>query len=220
MRATRHGDIVIGGLYVIADTEILRDDIFLSAVQQAILGGARLVQYRDKGKDTVGRYRQAIALAALCDKYHVPLMINDHPQLARDVQAQGVHIGAEDGLVTKARAIVGDEVCIGVSCYNDLERAREAYHDGADYLAFGRFFASHTKPHAVQAEPTLLMQARAEFNAPLVAIGGITPRNGTQLLTAGADALAVINGVLGQNDIRAAARAYVDMFSALKRENE
>jgi thiamine-phosphate pyrophosphorylase len=101
-----------------------------------------------------------------------------------------------------------------VSCYNQLERARAAAGTGASYVAFGRFFPSNTKPGAVQALPALLTQARREIKLPIVAIGGITPENGAELVHAGADLLAVIQGVFGQSDIRAAARAYAALFNA------
>jgi len=114
--------------------------------------------------------------------------------------------------IDQARRLLGPQALIGVSCYNRLELARAARDAGADYIAFGRFFPSSSKPQAVQAEPALLTAARAEIHLPLVAIGGITPENGAALVQAGADMLAVIHGVFGQPDIRRAAQAYASCF--------
>ncbi|MAT65105.1 MAG: hypothetical protein CMN57_05635 [Gammaproteobacteria bacterium] len=133
--------------------------------------------------------------------------------MAAAAGAHGVHLGRDDAAVTAARERLGPRAIIGVSCYNELDRARQAARLGADYVAFGRFFPSRTKPQAVQAEPALLTAARRELGLPLVAIGGITPENGGLLLAAGADMLAVIHGVFGAADIEAAARGYTALFS-------
>lgn len=201
------------GLYAITDRALTADAHLISSIEQALAGGAALVQYRDKSADHPRRREQAGALAILCRGYAVPLIINDDVELAAEVEADGVHLGQDDPALAVARARLGARAIIGVSCYNSLERARQAADAGADYLAFGRFFPSSSKPLAVQAHPELLRQARREFCLPLAAIGGITPANGGELLAAGANFLAVIHGLFGQADIRAAARAYADLFS-------
>jgi thiamine-phosphate pyrophosphorylase len=200
------------GLYAITDTGLLADDVLLERVEQAILGGARVIQYRDKQLAPAARRRQAAALATLCGRHGIPLIINDDVPLAAAVGAAGVHLGEHDTGLQAARRQLGPVALIGVSCYNRLELAREAADGGADYVAFGRFFPSSTKPAAVQATPALLVEARRRLDLPIVAIGGITPVNGAELVSAGADLLAVIHGVFAQPDVEAAARRYAALF--------
>jgi thiamine-phosphate pyrophosphorylase len=170
------------------------------------------LQYRNKTADAALRQEQASALRTLTREFAVPLIINDDATLAQQVEADGVHLGDEDGNVTTARALFGSGKIIGVSCYNRLSLAHAAVVEGADYVAFGSFFASSIKPDAVVATTDLLRQARHELAVPLVAIGGITAQNGTQLLEAGADALAVISAVFAAPDIEGAAREFSNLF--------
>lgn len=202
----------INGLYAItpqsADTAAL-----LAKVRLALQGGAKVVQYRDKSDDVALRFEQASELLALCREFAVPLLINDDLRLADLTGADGLHIGRDDGSLREARLILGPRSLIGVSCYNDLSLARAAQEGGASYAAFGSFFASPTKPHAVAAPLDLLRQAKRELTIPLVAIGGITCENGAALVEAGADALAVISAVFDAPDIRAAAIEFDLLFN-------
>lgn len=200
------------GLYVITDAELTPGAALEPAVAAALRGGARIVQYRDKGVDLPRRQQEASALNALCRTYGAFLIINDDVELAAAVSAAGVHLGRDDPELRAARLRLGERAIIGVSCYNQLTRAHTAAEQGADYVAFGRFFPSQTKPDAVPATPELLRAARREIELPLVAIGGITPDNGGLLIDAGADMLAVIHGVFGQPDIESAARRFADLF--------
>jgi thiamine-phosphate pyrophosphorylase len=202
----------LAGLYAIADTQYLDDARLIEAVTQAIAGGARVIQYRDKKHATVERTRQASELVALCRQHGVLFIINDDVTLAQETRADGVHLGREDVPLAEARKLLGTRAIIGVSCYNDLARAQAAQKQGANYVAFGRFFPSRTKPQAVQANLDLLREAKRKLHIPVVAIGGITPENGASLIAAGADALAVIEGVFGQADVRAAAERYARLF--------
>jgi thiamine-phosphate pyrophosphorylase len=202
----------LAGLYAIADTKYLDDARLIEAVTQAIAGGARVIQYRDKKHATVERTRQASELVALCRQHGVLFIINDDVTLAQETRADGVHLGREDVPLAEARKLLGTRAIIGVSCYNDLARAQAAQKQGANYVAFGRFFPSRTKPQAVQANLDLLREAKRKLHIPVVAIGGITPENGASLIAAGADALAVIEGVFGQADVRAAAERYARLF--------
>ncbi len=204
----------IAGLYAIADSVALDAGHFMTAVRAALDGGARVIQYRDKTNDPVPRAAMARALNTLCGEHAVPLLINDDVPLAKMVGAAGVHLGRDDLDISAARAALGPTALIGVSCYNELARALAAQAAGADYVAFGRFFASRTKPQAVPATPALLRAARGGLKIPIVAIGGITPENGAALIDAGADALAAIEGVFGQVDVRAAAERYARLFKA------
>lgn len=200
------------GLYVITDNSLIPKGKFVECVAQAINGGAVVIQYREKHLPWEDRCREAATLATLCRHRGIPLIINDDIELARATGADGVHLGQEDIAISQARKRLGPQAIIGVSCYNRLGRALQASQEGADYVAFGRFYPSVTKPEAVPARPALLEQARAMIDLPLVAIGGITPENASELLKAGADLLAVIHGVFGQADIRAAAAAYAPLF--------
>ena len=186
--------------------------LIAQSVEQAIRGGARVIQYRDKQRDRATREATARRLARLCLSYDIPLIINDDVGLAARCHAAGVHLGRFDSTLLEARERLGPEAIIGISCYNSLERAQAAVAGGASYVAFGRFFPSKSKPDAVSADPALLRQARERLEVPLVAIGGITPDNGATLVAAGADLLAAIEGVFGQPDIEAAARKYAELF--------
>ncbi|MDS4027882.1 MAG: thiamine phosphate synthase [Candidatus Contendobacter sp.] len=201
------------GLYAITDALLIPDDRLIVAVEQAILGGARLIQYRDKSHDAARQLTQATALNALCQRYAIPLIVNDDVELAVQVGAAGVHIGKDDPVLAIARARLGQQAIIGVSCYDRLDLALEAVRAGADYVAFGAFFPSPTKPTEVRASIALLRKARAALSVPIVTIGGITPDNAPLLLDVGADALAVVSGVFGQPDIQAAARRYANLFA-------
>jgi thiamine-phosphate pyrophosphorylase len=196
------------GLYAITDGP--RDDL-VAVARAALQGGAAMLQYRDKSGDAGRRLREAQELAALCRAFAVPLIINDDVELARASGAAGVHLGEDDEAIGDARAALGSGAIIGVSCYDSLQRAQDAAAAGADYLAFGAFFLSTTKPGARHATPDLLRDARG-IDLPLVAIGGITHENGGSLIAAGADYLAIVSGVFGASDIRAAARRYVELF--------
>lgn len=200
------------GLYVITDSQLLSDERLHEAVEQALKGGAVAVQYRDKSDDQKRRLQQATDLASLCERHNARLIINDDVALAATIGADGVHIGRDDGAVSVARKALGNNAIIGVSCYNDFTLAEKAVTEGADYVAFGSFYPSSTKPHAVPADPHLLERAREELNVPVVAIGGITADNGAPLVAAGADLLAVITDIFGQADIRAAAKRISRLF--------
>ncbi|HET6655829.1 MAG TPA: thiamine phosphate synthase [Gammaproteobacteria bacterium] len=199
-----------GGLYAIADTATIRGDV-VNAVAAAIAGGAVLIQYRDKSDDRERRQREARRLAQLCRRTGVGLIVNDDVELAVDCGADGVHLGADDASLADAHARLPEGALIGVSCYDSLARAQQAARDGADYVAFGSFYPSPTKPNAVRA-PVKLLTAARELPVPVVAIGGITLGDGQELIDAGADFLAVISGVFGADDIESAARSYARLF--------
>ncbi len=182
------------------------------AVSQAIAGGAKLIQYRDKSANHPMRKRQALELKQLCDQQNIPLLINDDVNLAAEIGASGVHLGQQDCDLNAAREQLGTDAIIGISCYNQLQLALTAAAAGADYVAFGRFFPSHSKPDAKQAHIDLLQLAREQLSIPIVAIGGITPENALPVIAAGADMLAVIDGLFGQPDIQNAANTYSKLF--------
>ncbi|MGC2167345.1 MAG: thiamine phosphate synthase [Gallionella sp.] len=200
----------ISGLYAITQDEPDTPEL-LRKVTLALQGGAQVLQYRNKIAGKALRQKQAAALRELTSEFGVPLIINDDTLLAREIAADGVHLGASDGSLSGARELLGESRLIGVSCYNSLELAREAQSGGADYVAFGSFYPSSVKPRAVTATPDLLRQASKEINIPLVAIGGITLENGKGLLIAGAHALAIISAVFCAADIEMAARRFAEL---------
>ena len=201
------------GLYAITDQKLILEGELVERVSKAIDGGAAIIQYRDKSFGQARRLEQATVLASLCRARNVPLIINDDIELARAINADGVHLGINDESVRAARAKLGEDAIIGVSCYNQLARAHDAVDASADYVAFGRFFASKTKPNAATADIDLLVEARQQLRVPIVAIGGITPDNGAALITAGADYLAAIDGIFGQTDVYAASLGYSGLFT-------
>lgn len=201
-----------GGIYAItpetADTAHL-----LAQAEAALAGGVAAVQYRDKSGDVARRHEQASELTALCRRFGVPLIVNDDLRLADLADADGVHLGRDDGSLKEARIILGPKKFIGASCYQSIELALAAQAAGADYVAFGSFFPSPTKPDAGRASLDLLRAATPVVHVPIVAIGGITLANAPPLLDAGADSLAVLSAVFDTPDIRAAARALNQLFT-------
>lgn len=186
------------GLYAITQPQnnpnkLKSIDALFEAVAAAIRGGASVIQYRDK--NPVDAPYVARELVKICHQSEVPLIINDDIELAIISKADGVHLGKDDGEIIEARKHLGTTAIIGVSCYNSIERALTAQALGATYVAFGRFFPSSSKPLAAPADIDTLRQAKAVLHLPIVAIGGILPENGGQLLAAGTDLLAVIGGV-------------------------
>lgn len=176
-------------------------------VRAALEGGIVLLQYRRKQGDAA----EAARIARLAREFGVPLIVNDDVALALEVGAEGAHLGRDDGDLARARQRLRGRV-LGVSCYNELERARLAVAAGADYVAFGSVFPSLTKPHAVRAPFSLFREAKA-LGVPLAAIGGITLQNAASVVAAGADLLAVISDLFDAPDIRARARQYGKLFA-------
>lgn len=201
----------IGGLYAISPNE-LNSAVLLSKVAQALRGGAQIVQYRNKLADAILRQQQAQALRELTAAFNAVFIVNDDAQLAFQVDADGVHLGSNDGSVDIARQVLGQDKIVGVSCYNRRDLAQRAIEQGADYVAFGAFYSSTVKPDAVLAELTMLQQARAEIALPIVTIGGITLHNGAALVQAGANALAVISALWQSPDIESTARQFSNLF--------
>lgn len=201
----------VSGLYAV--TPELPDTAALSRmVGAALRGGARVIQYRNKSIDHSLRRLQAREIARLCRVSGALFIVNDSPELAREVDADGVHLGRDDGGVTAARAVMGPEKLVGVSCYNEIAHARAAQLQGADYVAFGSFFPSATKPLAVRAGVELLQMAASEIALPVVAIGGIDEDNAPVLIAAGANAVAVISALFDAPDVEAQARRFAHLF--------
>lgn len=198
------------GLYAISPDE--SDTVrLLERVEPVLRAGATLLQYRNKPADSALRREQAGALRVLCRAHEVPFIVNDDVDLAAELGADGVHLGADDGELAQARLRLGPAAIIGASCYNEVDRARSAARAGASYLAFGACHDSTTKPGRPRAEPALFTQARG-LGLPLVAIGGLRPDNAAIFIAAGADLIAVIGGLFDTPDPGAAAQSYLDLF--------
>lgn len=203
----------IKGLYLVTpdcdDTALLCEQ-----VKQALRGGAAIVQYRHKTATEALCLEQAEALLALCRAARIPFLINDHVDLAAHLDADGVHVGQHDRVITQARALLGKQKIIGASCYNQFSLAEHAQTAGADYVAFGACYPSSTKPHAPRAETGLFAQAKQHLSVPVVGIGGITLENAGPLIAAGADALAVISDIFQAHDITARCLGYQSVFAS------
>ena len=198
------------GLYAITQTDNKATQMIIEEVSAVIRGGASIVQYR--AKDLTDKAFLANELLKICRDQQVPLIINDDVELAANIGADGVHLGKDDGSLSEARKVLGADAIIGVSCYDNFERALAAQGEGANYVAFGRFFPSLSKPLAAPASIETLQKARCELAIPIVAIGGILPENGKQLLAAGADLLAVIGGLFADGQPEQSAQKYLELF--------
>lgn len=188
-------------IYLVTDDNCLKGRQLLLCVEQALAGGVTLVQYRAKNTDGGVMYKEALALKALCDKYHVPLIINDRLDIAQAVGAAGVHLGQDDLPCASARKILGDAYVIGVSAHNPLE-AVQAARDGADYLGCGAVFGTATKQDVAKLGVANLRAIRSAVQIPMVGIGGINLANYAEVLAAGADGAAIVSGILAQDDIK------------------
>jgi thiamine-phosphate pyrophosphorylase len=203
------------GLYAITPPRYRQAQMLLAESEAALLGGASLLQFRDKSGDEGWKLEMAGQLNSLCQRYRVPLIINDDIDLAVRVGAAGVHLGRDDAAIPLARAKLGPEGIIGASCYNQLDLAQSAATVGASYLAFGSMFPSASKPQAVHC-PLPTLTAAQRFGLPLVAIGGITMENGAAVVAAGASYLAVIGAVFDTTDVQRAA----ERFGGLWKESQ
>ncbi|MCR4508626.1 thiamine phosphate synthase [Pseudomonas sp. 32.2.56] len=201
------------GLYAITDSELLKGKL-LPYVEAALKGGATLLQYRDKSSDDARRLREAEALRELCNRYGAALIINDDAELAARLGV-GLHLGQGDGSLSAARALLGRQAIIGGTCHAQLELAEAAAKEGVNYVAFGRFFNSTTKPGAPSADIALLTAAKAKVNLPIVAIGGVTLDNAPELIAHGASMVAVVHGLFSADsaaEVERRARAFSALF--------
>lgn len=201
------------GLYVITDKKLIPRDRFAATVEEAIRGGASIVQLREKDTPPDEVIELGKSLLKVTVKYGVPLIINDSAELTREIGADGVHLGEDDPNVAHAREILGEDKIIGVSCYGKIERGINAERDGADYVAFGTPFFTPTKPERTPTSFDVLIEAVTRIKSiPIFAIGGITPENAESVLETGVDGIAVITSVFGSPDPEATARDLMRVF--------
>ena len=203
------------GLYAITDSKLLSDGRLLPYAEAALKGGARLLQYRDKSSDDRRRLREAEALRELCARHGAQLIINDDAELAARLGV-GLHLGQDDGSLAVARALLGRQAIIGATCHARLDLAEQAVREGASYIAFGRFFDSHTKPGAPAATQEMLEQARQRFSLPITVIGGVTLDNAPDLIARGASLIAVVHALFAadsSSEVERRARAFSELFA-------
>ena len=204
------------GLYAITDETLTPSQTVLAQTQAALQGGAQIVQLRDKTAATQTLIPLAAKLKALCEAHEALFVINDRIDLARAVQAHGVHLGEEDGGIEQAREILGSGAIVGISCYGDLERAKKMQEAGADYVAFGSFFISPTKPRSACVPIETLTRAKTALRIPLCAIGGITLDNAPSLIKAGADMIATISDLWQAEEITTQSKHYATLFEGTR----
>lgn len=194
-------------IYLVTDAACCKGRPLLKCVEAALKGGVTLVQYRLKNGDGGRMYQEALELKILCDKYAVPLIINDRLDIAMAVGAAGVHLGQDDLPCNVARAILGDEYVIGVSAHNPQE-AIKSVQDGADYLGCGAVFGSATKTDVSKLGLENLEAIRKAVKVPMVGIGGVNSSNYALVRHTGADGAAIISGILSADDIEAEVRRF------------
>ena len=208
---TKHKDH-LKGLYAITDEHLIPEKHFNQIVESALQGGAKIIQYRDKSNDQEKRLHQAATLQSLCQKYKSLCIINDDIQLAKEINADGVHLGKDDNSIAEARRVLGNDAIIGVSCYNDLSLAIDAERNSADYVAFGAIFPSPTKPNAAVADLDIISHAKSKLSIPICVIGGITEINIHQVVEHGSDMAAVISSLFSVNDTKDTAATFSSHF--------
>ncbi|MFI3137265.1 MAG: thiamine phosphate synthase [Methylococcaceae bacterium] len=202
---------MLNGLYAVTDASLTPDETLLTQVTQAILGGARIVQLRDKTRSDVQLFEIALALQRLCAAHNTLFIMNDRLALAQKLNADGLHIGQHDLAFSRVRAEFPNKI-LGMSCYGNVADALMYQEQGADYVAFGACFNSPTKPLANLISPALLGEAKQRLSIPICAIGGITQSNAPQLLQQGVDMLAVISDLWCSADITLQAQGYRNLF--------
>lgn len=202
------------GLYVITDKKLIAREQFIETVEKSIMGGASIVQLREKDTPENEIIELGSELLKVTKRYNVPLIINDSPELAKEIGADGVHLGGDDWSIDMARELLGNDAIIGLTCYNEIQRGLYAVENGADYVAFGTPYYTPTKP---EREPTSIETLKHAVslinNIPIFSIGGITTENAMQILETGVDGIAVITSIFGSADPETAARELVRLCS-------
>lgn len=189
------------GLYAITDRTWLKDRSLIDDLELALLGGATIVQVREKELEEISFLKEAKELKGLCDKYKVPMIVNDNVDIAKLVDASGVHIGQSDAEIKEARAKLGENKIIGVSV-RTVEEALKAEKSGADYLGVGAVFTTMTKKDAKAVSLKVLKEICQIVKIPVVAIGGITKENLLELKNSGIAGVAVISAIFAEKDIK------------------
>ncbi len=204
----------LNGLYIITDKKLIPREKFTEKVEQAIIGGARIVQLREKQVNTREIYELGGKLLEITRKYNVPLIINDYVDIALELGADGVHLGENDPEIKFARKKLGDNKIIGVSCYNSIKRGEYAVSQGADYIVFGTPYYTPTKPDREPTPIEILIEANKKFrNTTVFAIGGITGDNAKEIIDTGVDGIAAITSIFGNGQVEDNARKLSRFFN-------
>ena len=191
---------MLKGLYLITDSTLTPDETILEQVETALKSGVKIFQFREKNRTDREVFQVTRLLKELIiDKYRAIFLIDDRVELAKQINASGVHIGKDDISIEEAREIIGKDKIIGVSCYGNLNYAEDMQNRGANYVAFGSFFASSTKPHSKVVDKKVLSEAKNRLKIPICAIGGITAENSDQL--SNSDMISVISDVWSNPNI-------------------
>ena len=187
-------------LYLISPPNINVNEFIFSLDDVLNTGLVSCFQLRLKNVKDEDIIESSKALKPICNKYHVPFILNDRLDLVNKVEADGVHLGEDDGSILEARKLLGPKAIIGASCYNSKHLAMEAAEEGADYVAFGAFFATITKDPKTKADINIIKDWTLISNIPCVAIGGINSSNCKELVDAGVDFIAVVGSIWNKND--------------------
>ncbi len=204
----------INGLYAITP-ELENTNNLLDKARQVLEGGAQLLQYRNKSASRVLLKEQAGLLLQLCREFGVPLIINDYLDLAIEIDADGLHVGQQDTSLLNAKNQLGCNKIVGASCYNNLDLALQAEKEGVDYVAFGAFFPSLTKPNTVPVTVSLIGEAKKKIAVPIVGIGGIRLTNAKTVIQSGCAAIAVCSDLFQSGNIKAKAAQYAQLFAEM-----
>jgi len=209
---------IFKGVYGITPPQFPCTAQSLDTIEKALQGGLSVLQYRNKSPQrdyaiNSQELQHVLALQDLCRQYHCLFVINDNAVLAHQIKADGLHLGQQDIALHQARDLLGPSIQIGITCHNAIALAQQAEKQGADYVAFGSFFPSQTKPNASKAEISTLTQAKQSLGLPIVAIGGITLENAPALISAGADMIAVVQSLFDGPCIRTQSQQLTDLFS-------
>ena len=200
------------GLYAIADTQCIGSVQLIEKVNNVLLAGVKIIQFRDK----INNYKKKLTLAnkikILTEKHHALLIINDDVELCKSIDADGVHLGKQDSSIEDARHTLGNDKLFGASCYDNFDNALTAIESGANYVAFGSFFNSPSKPYAPRANIDLLRRAKQELTVPICAIGGINKDNIHLLLNTGVDMIAVISALFASNSTQQTAEEFLGLI--------
>lgn len=198
-------------LYLVTDRNILKNRDLKDEVENAIKGGVTLVQLREKecgGKDFL---KYAVEVKEITDKYNIPLIINDRVDIALAIDAAGVHVGQNDIPAKVVRELIGKNKILGISASN-LEEAKKAVEDGADYLGVGAIYSTSTKKDAKNVKLNMLKEIRDNIKIPIVAIGGIDKNNAKEVIECNIDGIAVVSAILSENNIELAAKNLKSFF--------
>lgn len=203
-------------LYAITGEEFHPNRPLLEVMEEAILGGVDIIQLRDKTSSKRVILEKARALRELTKKYDIPLIINDHIDIALAVNADGVHLGQDDLPLKEARQIIGDDKIIGISTHR-IEEARAAQEGGADYIGVGPIFPTQSKKDVVAPVTTkYIEQVAKEITIPFFAIGGIKRHNVDQVIQAGAKRICMISEIVGADDVRGVCQFFRQRLDALE----